>query len=330
MISQNINEYTQEIVCIYKNETYSVRDNGAIIRHSKHNGKKRKNDNIWTFGTADKKSGYLLIAGVRVHRIVATAFHGEAPSKEYIVDHKNTNKQDNRPTNLRWVTKLENIILNPITCKKIMYLTGKSIDYVLQHIDILHNLNNLPQNISWMRNVTAQESKNCYDNLLHWAEEDTISPTKKRGAIGEWIYQKRFFSDTNKDNHLIYTKTENAVHDRRKMKLPSEYPCCPNGEHEHTLEEYLANLKPGAPFFETKYSHSLVSDAVIHNNKLIVRTKSKVETIKPYHVVIITLVNNTYVHDLYRSCFHEDSSLKYFTELQGLEWAGGQVFDDLC
>lgn len=211
-----------------------------------------------------------------------------------------------------------------------MYLTGKPIDYVLQHIEILHDLNNLPPDINWMRTVTAQESKNCYENLLHWAEEDTVPATEKRGKIGEWIYQRRFFAECNKDFHLVYTKTENAVHDKNHMKLPSEYPCCPSGEHEHTLEEYLENLKPDALFFETKYSHSLVAEAAIHEDKLIVRTESAVETIKPYHVMVITLVNNTFVHELYKSCFQEDSSQKYFTILQGKEWTGGDVFDDYC
>lgn len=330
MTKQDINNYTQEKICVYKNETYSVRDNGAVMRHSRENARKRRNDNEWTFGKVDKNTGYMLLSGVRVHRIVATAFYGQAPTNEHIVDHKNTNKQDNRPENLRWVTKLENIILNPITCKKIMHLTGKPIDYVLQHIEILHNFNALPPDISWMRTVSEQESKNCYENLLHWAEEDTIPPTEKRGKIGEWIYQKRFFADINKDNHLGYTETENAVHDRTRMRLPSKYPCCPSGSYEHSLEEYLANLKPDALFFETKCAKSLVAEAAIHNNKIIVRTKSAQDTIKPYHVVIIMLVNNTFVHELYRSCFHEDSSQKYFTVLQGKEWTGGEVPDDFC
>ncbi|MBR5645287.1 MAG: hypothetical protein IKX23_01440 [Treponema sp.] len=114
------------------------------------------------------------------------------------------------------------------------------------------------------------------------------------------------------------------------MKLPSKYPCCPQGEHEHSLDEYLENLKPGALFFETKYAKSLVVEAVIHNDKLIVRTESAVETMKPYHVVVITLVNNTFVHELYSSCFEELSSQKYYTVLQDKEWSGGIVFDDYC
>ncbi len=329
-MSDLIDSYDKEVLCTYDGEMYSVRDNGAILRHSKEGLRKRRNDNIWTFGTVNKANGYLLHSGVRVHRIVATAFLGEAPSKEHIIDHINTNKQDNRPHNLRWVTKLENIILNPITCKRIMWMTGKPIDYVLQHIEILHDIN-LSPDIQWMRSVTAQESKNCYENLLHWAQEDSIPPTEKRGVIGEWIYQRRFFAECNKDNHLVYTLTENAVHDKNRMKLPSKYPCCPSGEHEHSLEEYLENLKHGALFFKTDYAESLVEEAIIHNDTLIVRTRAADPgAIKKFHVMTIKLINNTFVHELYRSCFHEDSSQKYFTILQNKKWTGGPVFDDFC
>lgn len=324
-----IDEYNNEVTCSYEDEVYSVRDNGAVLRHSKEGHKKRRLDNIWTFGIVNKDTGYLLLGGVRIHRIVATAFLGIAPTKEHVVDHINTNKQDNRPENLRWVTKLENIILNPITCKKIMWLTGKPIDYVLQHIEILHTINLAP-NLKWMRSVTAQESKNCYENLLHWAKTDSVPPTEERGVIGEWIYQKRFFADCNEDNHLVYTLSENAVHNKKRMSLPSKYPCCPEGDQDHSLEEYMNNLTKGALFFETEFSHSLIEEAVLYNNRIIVRTKSKDNTIKPYHVTIVTLEKNTFIHELYNSYFHENSSQKYFTILQDKEWLGGPVFDDYC
>jgi len=183
----------------------------------------------------------------------------------------------------------------------------------------------------WMRTVTPQESRNCYENLLHWAEEDSVRPTEKRGVIGEWIYQKRFFAECNKDKHLVYTLTENAVHDKSRMKLPSKYPCCPSGEHEHTLNEYLNNLKTNSLFFKTDYSESLVEEAVIFKDTLIVRTRAAdPNAVKKFHVMTITLVNNIFVHELYSSCFSEDSSKKYFTILQGKDWEGGTVLDDFC
>lgn len=110
--------------CHYKNEHYSVRDNGAVLRHAPNNKRTRPTDNKWTFGKLNSKTGYLEIASVRIHRIVATAFHGEPPTKEHVVDHIDTNKQNNRPGNLRWVTRLENILLNPITARRIELICG--------------------------------------------------------------------------------------------------------------------------------------------------------------------------------------------------------------
>ena len=36
--------------CRYKNEHYSVRDNGAVLRHAANNKRTRPTDNKWTFG----------------------------------------------------------------------------------------------------------------------------------------------------------------------------------------------------------------------------------------------------------------------------------------
>ena len=110
-------DFNQEITCTYKDELYSVRDNGAVLRHAREGKRVRKYDNQWTLGKPDNKTGYSFISSVRIHRIVATAFHGEPPTKRHVVDHKDTNKRNNRPENLRWVTRLENILLNPITVK---------------------------------------------------------------------------------------------------------------------------------------------------------------------------------------------------------------------
>ena len=113
-----IDEFEKQIDnVIYKDEKYSVRDNGSVMRYMK-TAKKRAIDLIWTFGKQNSKTGYMEIAGERVHRIIATGFLGEAPSKDHIVDHIDTNRSNNRPENLRWVTKLENVLLNPITQKK--------------------------------------------------------------------------------------------------------------------------------------------------------------------------------------------------------------------
>ena len=67
----DICNFERETECIYKEEKYSVRDNGAVLRHSRDGKRPRPTDNKWTFGSLNKKTGYLEIATVRVHRILA-------------------------------------------------------------------------------------------------------------------------------------------------------------------------------------------------------------------------------------------------------------------
>ena len=141
--SQLLNDYEKELVCHYKNETYSVRDNGSVFRHPKENKKPRPTDNKWTFGKYDAKTGYAKIVGESVHRIIATAFLGAAPSSQHVVDHIDTNRRNNRPENLRWITKLENILLNPITVKKIESICGSIEEFLKDPSKLRQGVNDL-------------------------------------------------------------------------------------------------------------------------------------------------------------------------------------------
>ena len=159
MTSVDVNDFSQEEECIYKGEHYSVRDNGAVFRHQPDGKRARPNDNQWTFGKENSANPYLSISGVCVHRIVATAFHGEPLDPEYVVDHIDTNCRNNRPENLRWLTRLENALKNPVTRKKIEYLCG-SIEAFLENPSVLNELQGDP-NFKWMRTVTPEEANNC-------------------------------------------------------------------------------------------------------------------------------------------------------------------------
>lgn len=46
--------------------------------------------------------------GRPVHQLICLAFHGIPPSPKHEVDHINRQRDDNRPENLRWVTRREN------------------------------------------------------------------------------------------------------------------------------------------------------------------------------------------------------------------------------
>ena len=119
-----INDYNEVKECVYKDEHYSVRDNGAIFRHKREGKRLRFDDERWTFGFKNSKTGYMLLGDHRVHIIVATAFLGERDSKKFVVDHIDTNRCNNRVENLRWFTRLENALNNEITRSKIIYICG--------------------------------------------------------------------------------------------------------------------------------------------------------------------------------------------------------------
>lgn len=167
----DVNSFSEEKQCTYNGELYSVRDNGAVLRHSRQGKRVRPNDNKWTFGKENKNNPYLHISNIRIHRIVATAFHGDPPDPKYVVDHIDTNCRNNRPDNLRWLTRLENTLKNPFTRKKIEFLCG-SIEAFLENPSILSELN-LEPNFAWMRTVTPEEAQNCKDRMNLWLNKPT-------------------------------------------------------------------------------------------------------------------------------------------------------------
>jgi hypothetical protein len=191
----NVEDYKQQVDCVYKAEHYSVRDNGAVLRHSRQNQRSRKFDNQWTFGTPNN-NGYLLIASEVVHRIVAYAFLGEPPTPKHVVDHKDTNRQNNRPENLRWLTKLENILNNPITLKKIVFLCG-SIEAFLKDPSILRNHESHDSNFAWMRTVTPEEAQRAWERMSNWAKNGNNNFSSNPGSLGDWIHAP--YKKTEKD-----------------------------------------------------------------------------------------------------------------------------------
>ena len=149
----DVDEYKETTECVYKGEQYSVRDNGAVMRHLREGKRPRKDDGVWTFGVKNNANGYMLIGSHRVHIIVATAFYGERDSKVYVVDHIDTNRCNNRKENLRWLTKLENVLMNPVTLKRVTYLCGGDIMNFINNPSCLRDSNGTNSDISWMRTV---------------------------------------------------------------------------------------------------------------------------------------------------------------------------------
>lgn len=194
MTAQNIKDFSQEKTCAYKGETYSVRDNGAVMRHEKEGGRKRNIDGNWTFGNLDDK-GFLRIGGEKINRIVATAFFGVPPNEQYVVFHKNYNSQDNRAKNLCWVTKFEFKILQPNIQSQLRMLTGKKIEAILSDIAILQTID--APNLNWMKSVTQTEADKCLQKYIDLKfstpqereELDWYSPVSRECVLHEFALQ---------------------------------------------------------------------------------------------------------------------------------------------
>lgn len=194
-INKYLEEFNREEECLYKRELYSVRDNGAILRHPQPGKRPRPNDNKWTFGKPNNRHGYMEIGSARVHIIIATAFLGERSSKIYVVDHIDTNRQNNRLENLRWLTRLENVLSNPITRKKIEFICGCSAEEFLSNPDKYKDRFDFNYSYGWMRTVSKEEGMACLKHGLLWAASDNLP---SGGLIGEWI-----FKSNNSQNKII-------------------------------------------------------------------------------------------------------------------------------
>ncbi|WP_199269630.1 HNH endonuclease signature motif containing protein [Formosa sp. L2A11] len=328
----NIDSFNKQCQCIYKSEKYLVRDNGSIFRYSKPNKRKRPLDETWTFGKPWKHKGYMNFSSETVHRIVATAFHGNQPSEKHIVDHIDTNKKNNRPENLRWITRLENILLNPITLSRIIFKYG-SVDNFLANpskpID-----GELEQNFEWMRTVTKEESDNTRKNLENWAKEGKIP---KGGQLGEWIFRQGIYQEPSTPTiNYIVSKTPNAA--QRIIfynDKPNEFPCTPEVIDANPLKTYYENLKEGEIFFRnhngeyvvvnsgfSKDSQSIYiltrADYVYRENKdgehnavPISKLQEKV-SIKdlPHALTEVTYEDNLFVHSKVETGFHPREELE--------------------
>lgn len=315
-----IDQYDSEKEVEYKGDKYLVRDNGAVYR--KPGSRKRSLDEKWTFGRKDQSSGYMQFSSHVVHRIVAFAFLGNPPTKKHVVDHKDTNKCNNRSENLRWVTRLENVILNPTTLKRIIVVWG-SLDNFFKNP---HMEQSLEPNIDWMRTVSKEEAKICREQLLKWAESEDIP---KGGDLGEWVYGRRQpyppVSESTKDQQSL---SHMAV--QRNWKTPTEFPCCPDNLGSNALADYFHNMPSGAVFSRDKYKEFSVVMSEQGNELISVLTVSKQENaVKPWGVAKVAIENGKFVHESIGSYFELNGAKKVYYKLLGIPFSGDS-FEDYC
>ncbi len=357
--------YDEVRVCEYKGRRYLVRNNGAVCRLPKEDGRISKWDNVWTFGTKREDNGYMYLTGnISIHQIVCTAFHGEPEYPQMIVDHIDTNRCNNRPKNLRWITKLENILNNPITRAKVELICG-SIPAFLENPSLLFGHESEDNNFSWMRTVSKEEAERSLKRWNEWAAKPIEERMPKGQGVGEFLFseEQEFIRSWNggklipdhkpwpqqkaeieaanlKQYEADYGLKDSLTPGAKQLnwKTPTEFLLCPTEGQERTLQLYLDNLVKGKVFTRTQYGDGgVVLDCGINEaeNALYVLTQygnneDDQRTVKPWALCKITLQNGFFVHENRGSFFQEDGGIKRFTLAMGREWDGGEVYDDSC
>ena len=321
----DVDVFEREESCTYRGEKYRVRDNGSVLRQAKPGRRRRPLDATWTFGSPGKSDGYMALASHKVHRIVATAYLGEQPSKSHIVDHIDTKRRNNRPDNLRWVTRLENILLNPVTAKRIEYLYG-SIEEFLADPRSPKN-GTLTPDFEWMRTVTKDEAEYSRKRMLAWAASDKPSGG---GSLGDWVFGRGTPLADEPLPDLVPSKTPDAV--QRNWQVPAEFPLCPDSKDEAPLATYFAKLNEEAvavisPWGETKVDKAAISDG---GTAIFILGAHDEDSIKPWSLSRVTFENGQFVHESCGTFFTHEGAEKEFTLIQGLNWEGGETFDDYC
>ena len=185
----------------------------------------------------------MTVGSARVHIIVATAFHGANDSTKLVVDHIDTNRCNNRPENLRWITRLENALNNPVTRKKIEFLCF-GIENFIKDPSCLRIAAGDNQDIAWMRTVTREEAKNAYENVLRWAEykkpkleiQEEVQKESLKQIDHSWMFKKHHFD--------LITDTENKAspeirHVSWSVPDRSYDPIEEALEHKDSMPEYL-------------------------------------------------------------------------------------------
>lgn len=348
-----IDSYSEVRECDYKGEHYSARDNGAIMRHPKPGKNARPKDGVWTFGVKDEKTGYMYFVGaVRVHAVVATAFHGAHDGTKLVVDHIDTNRCNNRAENLRWVTRLENALMNPITRKRIEWLCGGDIQKFIDDPTCLRTDNPKAQDVSWMRTVTPEEAKNAYENAMRWAmKKVSLVPARQQLQFGErdkeWMFKppRPALPDSYAKGYQAHLpgQMEPETSDvraadpdtalQRGWRTPSRFPNCPTASaSREALAAYAAALVPGAVYSENQYGQSVVMEAELgkDGSELIVRGSST-SSMKPGGALSrITVEGGAFVHENLGTFFTEEGAKKEYTLALGREWTGGDSIDDYC
>ncbi len=331
MSTVSVDDFEFETECFYEGEYYLVRDNGAILRKRRPGKRGRPLDNKWTFGNPCDHHGYMTHSNVSVHRVVATAFLGEPPSNDHVVDHIDHNRRNNRQENLRWVTRAENILLNDITRKKVIAAYG-SIEAFFENPQ-KPDIPGLLGQFDWMRTVSKEEAQVSRERLERWAASEN---PPNGGTFGEYLFvteNPNFESAPQDDDQDTDSLTPGAT--QRNWKSPSQFPTCPKYMSDASLHSYLEELKVGSVFSRNNFGESIVAKAGIDDKSTCLSVICGIDSwVKNYALAKVTFENGKFIHASEGTFFTFEGAEKAHCSLIGVDWMEPDGYegciDDYC
>lgn len=319
MSTELLNDFAREVEAAYRGEVFLVRDNGAVLRRSRPGQRARKLDDEWTFGRPDDSTGYMMLGSHVVHRIVALAFHPR-PSSQHVVDHIDTNRRNNRAENLRWLTRLENVLLNPVTRRRIVQAYGSLEAFFRDPSAVV----TYDKDFSWMRTVSKAEAEESRKKLYAWAE---AAAPPKGGRLGEWVYREpTTYALPEAQPQDIRSATANAV--QRRWRSVCEFPACPASPGTDALGEYVNALTAGTVFARNQYGETVIKMAGRNEALVAVVGRMPQVAVKGWAVAQITFEDGTLVHESIGSFFTLEGALNVYNKLLGIDAPHVETVDD--
>ena len=113
------------------------------------------------------------------------------------------------------------------------------------------------------------------------------------------------------------------------MRTPTEFPPCPDGNQEDSIDAYLNNLTEGYVTSKNQYGIWTLIKASKHESEdSIIILSENPDSVKPYAICKVFCNGGIYYHESLETFFHDDGGLKYFEIYCGREWTGEDCFDD--
>lgn len=128
------------------------------------------------------------------------------------------------------------------------------------------------------------------------------------------------------------SKTAGAA--QLNWRLPMEFPCCPQEYVAAPLIAYTERLEASAVFCRNEVYSSLVSKRAMSDDcqsiYVISESIKGSGSVKPWALAKITYEDDLFVHTSIGSFFSQEGAEKQYCMELGLEWLGGDTFDDCC